>query len=94
MKCKQSRRSNGAGSTSSSQLLMWLRVSPLQVGAMSFGGSWGRMLGNISREDAFKLLDGYNEADGKMVDRTKKNYQNGESEKWIGEWLASRQNRD
>jgi aryl-alcohol dehydrogenase-like predicted oxidoreductase len=70
-----------------------LRVSPLQLGAMSLGSKWGRVLGDITKEEAFKLLDAYVEAGGNFID-TANAYQNEESEKWLGEWMAARQNRD
>ena len=70
-----------------------LRVSPLQLGAMSFGDAWTAFLGSVNKEEAFKLLDTYFEAGGNFID-TSNNYQNEESELWLGEWMQARGNRD
>lgn len=70
-----------------------VRVSPLVLGAMSLGEAWGSMLGSVSEEQSFKLLDAYAEAGGNFID-TANNYQNEESEKIIGKWFAARGNRD
>ncbi|KIW37121.1 uncharacterized protein PV06_10748 [Exophiala oligosperma] len=69
-----------------------VRVSPLCLGAMSIGDAW-KFMGNMSKEQSFKLLDAFYEAGGNFVD-TANNYQNEQSEKWIGEWMAERKNRD
>lgn len=50
-------------------------------------------MGSINKEQSFKLLDAYFEAGGNFID-TANNYQNEQSEAWIGEWMASRGNRD
>ncbi|GAA5937519.1 hypothetical protein JCM3775_001253 [Rhodotorula graminis] len=70
-----------------------LRVSPLQLGAMSIGEAWEEFMGSMTKEQSFKLLDAFLEAGGNMID-TANNYQNEESETWIGEWMASRNVRD
>ncbi|ODM16576.1 putative aryl-alcohol dehydrogenase AAD14 [Aspergillus cristatus] len=70
-----------------------IRVSPLQLGAMSIGSAWNNFMGSMDKEASFKLLDAYYEAGGNFID-TANNYQNEESETWIGEWMASRKNRD
>ncbi|KAK7724304.1 putative aryl-alcohol dehydrogenase aad14 [Diaporthe eres] len=70
-----------------------IRVSPLQLGAMSLGSAWSQATGSISKEEVFKLLDAFVEAGGNFIDLAN-NYQNEDSEKWIGEWMAERQNRD
>lgn len=70
-----------------------IRVSPLQLGAMSIGSSWVKFMGSIDKEQSFKLLDAYFKAGGNFID-TSNNYQDEESETWIGEWIASRKNRD
>lgn len=44
-----------------------LRVSPLQLGAMSIGSAWAQ-LGSMTKEDSFKLLDAYWEAGGNYID--------------------------
>lgn len=70
-----------------------LRVSPLQLGAMSIGQAWSGMMGSMSKDESFQLLDAYLEAGGNMIDSANV-YQNDESEEWIGEWMASRNVRD
>jgi aryl-alcohol dehydrogenase-like predicted oxidoreductase len=47
----------------------------------------------MDKEQSFKLLDAFVEFGGNFID-TANNYQNEESETWIGEWMAERQNRD
>ncbi|KAH9210255.1 putative aryl-alcohol dehydrogenase Aad14 [Leptodontidium sp. 2 PMI_412] len=70
-----------------------IRVSPLQLGAMSIGEAWSSFMGSMDKEASFKLLDAYFEAGGNFID-TSNNYQNEQSEAWIGEWMAARKNRD
>ncbi|PYI01541.1 putative aryl-alcohol dehydrogenase [Aspergillus sclerotiicarbonarius CBS 121057] len=70
-----------------------VRVSPLQLGAMSIGEAWAGLMGSMDKESAFKLLDAFYEAGGNFID-TASNYQNEQSEQWIGEWVQARQNRD
>ncbi|KAG2177454.1 hypothetical protein INT44_007965 [Umbelopsis vinacea] len=70
-----------------------IRVSPLQLGAMSIGDAWTGVLGSMDKETAFKLLDAYFDAGGNFID-TANNYQNEQSEEWLGEWMALRKNRD
>ncbi|KIW72659.1 hypothetical protein PV04_00837 [Phialophora macrospora] len=70
-----------------------VRVSPLCLGAMSIGDAWADMMGSMSKEQSFKLLDAFFEAGGNFID-TANNYQNEQSEKWIGEWVKARKNRD
>lgn len=70
-----------------------IRVSPLALGAMSIGDAWQSFMGSMDKESAFKLLDAFFEAGGNFID-TANNYQNGQSEEWIGEWMALRKNRD
>ena len=70
-----------------------VRVSPLQLGAMSIGEGWKDTMGSMDKEQSFKLLDAFVEAGGNFID-TASNYQNEQSETWIGEWMAARKNRD
>ena len=70
-----------------------LRVSPLQLGAMSIGEAWAETMGSMDKEASFKLLDAYFEAGGNFID-TASLYQNEQSEQWLGEWMAARNNRD
>lgn len=69
-----------------------IRVSPLQLGAMSLGEAWKGILGSIDKKGAFDLLDAFVAAGGNFID-TANNYQDDESETWIGEWMKERGNR-
>jgi len=69
------------------------RVSPLCLGAMSIGDAWKGFMGHLDKEGAFKLMDAYYDAGGNFID-TANNYQNEQSEQWIGEWMQARKNRD
>ncbi|KAL4744074.1 NADP-dependent oxidoreductase domain-containing protein [Aspergillus similis] len=70
-----------------------VKVSPLCLGAMNFGDAWKEFMGECNKEQSFALLDAFYEAGGNFVD-TANNYQQEESEKWIGEWMKKRGNRD
>ncbi|RMZ69940.1 Aldo keto reductase [Pyrenophora seminiperda CCB06] len=70
-----------------------VRVSPLCLGGMNFGTAWSSALGSCSKEAAFALLDHFYQQGGNFID-TSVNYQFGESEAWIGEWMEERGVRD
>ncbi|KAF2723356.1 Aldo/keto reductase [Polychaeton citri CBS 116435] len=70
-----------------------IRVSPLQLGAMSIGDAWSGFMGSMDKEQSFKLMDAFYDAGGNFID-TANNYQNEQSEEWIGEWMKERNNRD
>jgi aryl-alcohol dehydrogenase-like predicted oxidoreductase len=70
-----------------------IRVSPLQLGAMSIGDAWSAFMGSMDKKRSFALLDAFFEAGGNFID-TANNYQNEQSEQWIGEWMQERGNRD
>ncbi|KAF9465834.1 NADP-dependent oxidoreductase domain-containing protein [Collybia nuda] len=70
-----------------------VRVSPLQLGAMSIGEKWSGMMGPMDKESSFKLLDAYYEAGGNFID-TANLYQDEQSEEWLGEWMEERGIRD
>ncbi|KAJ5474137.1 hypothetical protein N7475_003703 [Penicillium sp. IBT 31633x] len=70
-----------------------IRVSPLQLGAMSIGDAWSQVMGSMSKDQSFALLDAFTAAGGNFID-TANNYQNEQSETWIGEWMAERNNRE
>lgn len=70
-----------------------IKVSPLVLGGMSIGEAWSQFLGSMTKERSFELLDAYYEAGGNFID-TSNNYQNEESETWLGEWMESRKVRD
>ena len=50
-----------------------IRVSPLQLGAMSIGNAWQEFMGSMDKATSFKLLDAYFEAGGNFID-TANNY--------------------
>lgn len=70
-----------------------VRVSPLALGAMSIGEAWKEGMGSMNKESSFKLLDHFFDAGGNFID-TANNYQNEESEEWIGDWMKERNIRD
>ncbi|KAH8553808.1 voltage-gated shaker-like K+ channel, subunit [Umbelopsis sp. PMI_123] len=70
-----------------------VRVSPLCLGAMNFGDALKDRLGECNKETTFEILDHFYSQGGNFID-TANGYQNGESELWVGEWMASRKNRD
>lgn len=73
--------------------LAGMRVSPLQLGAMSIGDAWAGFMGAMDKKQSFELLDAFVKAGGNFID-TANNYQNDQSEMWIGEWMKERNNRD
>jgi aryl-alcohol dehydrogenase-like predicted oxidoreductase len=44
-----------------------MRVSPLQLGAMSIGEAWKDTMGSMTKEQSFKLLDAFYDAGGNMM---------------------------
>lgn len=70
-----------------------VRVSPLCLGAMNFGDAWKNFLGECSKETSFEMLDYFYDQGGNFID-TAVNYQYGESEQWLGEWMEKRGKRD
>ncbi|KAL7750172.1 hypothetical protein RI367_004344 [Sorochytrium milnesiophthora] len=70
-----------------------VRVSPLCLGGGNFGTAWEELVGECSKESAFEIMDAYYDAGGNFID-TANNYQAGESEQWIGEWMKKRGNRE
>jgi len=68
-------------------------VSPICLGAMNFGDAWQGMMGACDKKTTFEILDFFYENGGNFID-TANNYQNEESEQWIGEWMEKRGNRD
>ena len=67
-----------------------LRVSPLCLGAMTFGDSSGWSAG---KDEARKLFLRYKEAGGNFID-TADLYMGGQSEEWIGEFIQETKARD
>jgi aryl-alcohol dehydrogenase-like predicted oxidoreductase len=60
---------------------------------MSIGDAWADGMGSMSKDQSFKLLDAFYEAGGNFID-TANNYQDEQSETWIGEWMKAKGNRD
>ena len=50
-------------------------------------------MGDIDKKTVFELLDYFYESGGNFID-TANNYQNEQSETWLGEWMKARGNRD
>ncbi|GBE89951.1 Aldo/keto reductase [Sparassis latifolia] len=74
--------------------LAGVHVSPICLGAMSIGDKWNAFgMGEMNKEQSFKLLDAFYEAGGNFID-TSNNYQDETSEQFIGEWMEKRGNRD
>lgn len=70
-----------------------VRVSPLCLGTMTFGGAHPERYGECSKEEAFAIMDHFYKNGGNYLD-TANTYQDGNSEVWVGEWMAARKNRD
>ncbi|KAJ5114077.1 hypothetical protein N7456_002611 [Penicillium angulare] len=70
-----------------------VKVSPLCLGAMNFGDAWKERMGECDKETSFNIMDTFYENGGNFID-TSNNYQNGESEAWVGEWMEKRGVRD
>lgn len=66
-----------------------LRISPLCFGCMNVGTEWGF---GADQETCRKLMDKYMDAGGNFFD-TADIYTGGTSEKWLGEYLASKRSR-
>jgi aryl-alcohol dehydrogenase-like predicted oxidoreductase len=65
-----------------------LRVSEICLGTMTFGQDWGDFLKGASKEESKKIFDSYVDSGGNFID-TANVYQNGSSEKYVGELIAS-----
>lgn len=70
-----------------------VKVSPICLGAMNFGNAWEAMMGKCDKKTAFEMMDFFKSNGGNFID-TACNYQNEESEQWIGEWMEERGCRD
>ncbi|KAI1192251.1 aldo/keto reductase [Nemania serpens] len=70
-----------------------VRVSPLCLGAMNFGNAWKKHMGACDQNTVNQILDFFHAQGGNFID-TANNYQDEESEMWIGEWMKSRGVRD
>ena len=67
-----------------------LRVSRLALGTMTFGTNWGW---GTDKAGAAELFNTYVDAGGNLID-TADLYTNGESERWVGEFVKERGLRD
>lgn len=72
-----------------------VRVSPLCLGAMTFGEAQNERYGKLEhgKKTAFEILDTFYSQGGNFID-TANVYRHGESEQWLGEWMTERGNRD
>lgn len=70
-----------------------VRVSPLCLGAMNFGTKWTDYMGTCDQATAEGILDYFYSQGGNFID-TANNYQDEESEIWVGEWMRKRGVRD
>lgn len=70
-----------------------VRVSPLCLGTMTFGTKWEKLMGLCQKEDARDMFDSYVDNGGNFIDTANK-YQEGETEEWLGEFIARRSIRD
>jgi aryl-alcohol dehydrogenase-like predicted oxidoreductase len=61
-----------------------LRVSPLCLGAMTFGTEWGM---GVGPEESARVLEAYLEAGGNFID-TANIYTKGHSERILGDWFS------
>ncbi|MCU4719299.1 aldo/keto reductase [Halapricum hydrolyticum] len=66
-----------------------LQVSELAFGTWRFGRKTDQDSIEIPEERAYELLDAYEEWGGRFID-TADIYGDGDSERWIGNWLAQR----
>jgi len=66
-----------------------LRVSPLALGAMTFGSDWGW---GADGNEARRIFDAYVDHGGNFID-TANQYTNGTSEKLLGEFSSGRRER-
>ncbi|KAF4335961.1 alcohol dehydrogenase [Fusarium beomiforme] len=68
-------------------------VSPICLGTMNFGNAWREYMGECDQSTSESILDFFYEQGGNFID-TANNYQFQETEKWVGEWMRKRGNRD
>jgi aryl-alcohol dehydrogenase-like predicted oxidoreductase len=59
---------------------------------MNFGDAWKGFLGECDKQTSFEMLDYFYSMGGNFID-TAVNYQNGESETWLGEWMEKHDRR-
>jgi aryl-alcohol dehydrogenase-like predicted oxidoreductase len=66
-----------------------LRISPLALGAMTFGTDWGW---GADAQEARRIFDTYVDRGGNFID-TANQYTNGTSEKFVGEFAAEKRDQ-
>lgn len=59
---------------------------------MNFGDAWKGFLGECDKKTSFEMLDYFWSQGGNFID-TAVNYQDGESETWLGEWMEKHDRR-
>src|SRR5262245_11760442 len=69
-----------------------LRVSPICLGAGTFGQAWGPGWSTEAKV-AKQIFDDYIETGGNFID-TADTYQGGQSEEWVGRFVKERGERD
>jgi aryl-alcohol dehydrogenase-like predicted oxidoreductase len=69
-----------------------LRVSPLTLGAGTFGQAWGPGW-SMEKPAAKRVVNDFLDSGANVID-TADGYQNGTSEEWLGEFLSDRGGRD
>jgi aryl-alcohol dehydrogenase-like predicted oxidoreductase len=60
---------------------------------MNFGEAWKQLSGECTKDTTFSILDAFYSGGGNFID-TANMYMAGETEEWLGEWMAKRGNRD
>ncbi|TAQ87962.1 hypothetical protein B7494_g3723 [Chlorociboria aeruginascens] len=70
-----------------------IKVSPICLGSMNFGEAWKDLMGECTKETAFSILSYFHASGGNFID-TANLYMAGESEIWLGEWMALCNTRD
>jgi aryl-alcohol dehydrogenase-like predicted oxidoreductase len=70
-----------------------LRVSELCLGTMTFGEEWGSLLRGAPKEESKKMFDAFMDTGGNFID-TANVYQQGTSEKYLGDFIKSYGRRD
>ncbi|KAJ5524400.1 NAD(P)-linked oxidoreductase [Penicillium frequentans] len=70
-----------------------VRVSPLCLGAMTFGLTHSGQYGEMTKWTAFEIMNSFYDNGGNFID-TANAYHEGQSEQWLGEWMTERKIRD
>ncbi|MEY3868695.1 MAG: hypothetical protein RLZZ338_2586 [Cyanobacteriota bacterium] len=65
-----------------------LRVSELCLGTMTFGEAWKDWKLSTSKSECHQIFETFVEEGGNFID-TANNYNNGQSELWVGEFISS-----